>query len=167
VRCDAVRRLLAEFEADALSGRRAEDVAAHVTDCDACRAELAALRHTGRLLDATGPLRPSRDLWPQIAAQLAPRPVARPWWRTPALSTPRAAYGVAAAIVLIVALSVLLPAHLGNGPDAVLPHAVDDDAALFAQWHAQASLTSGMADSQAVALIVLRDTSPTEGPQAP
>jgi len=153
MRCDAARGLLAEFQLGALVGRRRDEVAAHVAACEACRAELAALGGTAGLLDASEPLRPSRDLWQQVAAQLKPRATARAWWRALAPSTPRAAYAVAAAIVLIVALLVLFPIHLSNGPDGVLPHATDDDAALLAQWHAEASLTSALGNLPALALV--------------
>ena len=123
MRCDQARRLLAEFQAGALHGRRNDEVAAHVAACEGCRAELAALRGTAALLDGTEPLRPSRDLWPQIAAQLKPREPSRAWWGGLVPSTPRAAIAVAAVIVLIVALSVVFPVHLSEGPPLALPRA--------------------------------------------
>ncbi len=153
--CDRLRPLLADFQAGALDTSRAEEVGAHVATCAACAKELAALNSTAALLDATEPLRPSRDLWPQIATQLRPRQPSRAWWRGLVPATPRAAIGLAAAMLVIVALVVVLPLHWGPAPAVPLPYAADDDAALFAQWHAQASLTSGLADPYALALIAM------------
>jgi len=155
MRCDRAQALLADYQAGALNERQAAAVAAHVAECERCAAELAALERTATLLDATEPRRPSRDLWPGIAAQLKPREAQRAWWRSLVPASPRAALGLAAAVMVIVALMVVLPQHWATPPTVALPQAEDEDAALFAQWHAEASLTSGMADAQALALMAL------------
>jgi len=160
--CSRIRGLLADYQAGLLDGRRAEEVAAHVAECEACAAELAALRRTAALLDATEPARPSRDLWPRIAAQLRPRERPRAWWQSLVPATPRTAFALAAVVVLLVALAVVFPTH-SERPPAPLPHAVDDDAPLFAQWHAEASIRSGLADPYALALVVLNEPSETGG----
>jgi predicted anti-sigma-YlaC factor YlaD len=136
-------------------------VAEHLADCVACRAELVALEHTADLLSTTTPQRPSRDLWPGIAAQLAPRKPARAWWRI--LMPARPHWALAAAAVIVVALVLLLPFAADHGPGVRLPFEADDEAPLFAQWHAQASLSTGLADPGAVALVAVhRPATPGE-----
>src|SRR5262249_37175805 len=50
---------------------------AHLAECEECAAALAALRRVAARAAALGPLEPARDLWPAIAARLAPR--REPW----------------------------------------------------------------------------------------
>ncbi|MBM3476208.1 MAG: hypothetical protein FJX75_23295 [Armatimonadetes bacterium] len=152
-RCDETRELLADFDAGLLDERRADEVTAHAAECEACGAELAALKRTAALLDATEPARPSRDLWPGVAQKLAPRQPSRTWWGIPRPAQMRLALQVATIVLLILALTVILPLHWDQGPAVSLPHAVDDDAALFGHWYAQASLTSGLGNVQALSLI--------------
>ncbi|MBM3957681.1 MAG: zf-HC2 domain-containing protein [Gemmatimonadetes bacterium] len=156
-RCDGIRQRLADFDAGLLDERRAAEVTAHVVECEACGTELAALQGTAALLDATDPARPSHDLWPGVAEKLAPRSLGRQWWRP--LVIPRRRWlevAVVAAIVIVLAL-ILYPVNSGP-PPGILPHAVDEDAALFAQWHAESSLASGLADRYSVALVVLDES---------
>lgn len=47
---------------------------AHLAECVACRTVLAELEEIVRAAEALGPVQPERDLWPGIAAALAPAP---------------------------------------------------------------------------------------------
>jgi anti-sigma factor RsiW len=161
--CSRIRGLLADHHASLLDGRRAHEVAAHVAECEACAAELAALGRTTALLDATEPARPSRDLWPQIAAQLKPRERPRVWWGPPLPAQTRLGLQVATVVLLVLALAVVLPLHWNQGPAVPLPQGTDDEAALFAHWHAQASLTSGFSNVQGLSLVAA--TQPPEEAQ--
>jgi len=161
--CSRIRGVLADYEAGLLDRRRADEVAAHVAECEACAAELASLQRTAALLDATEPARPSRDLWPQIAAQLKPRERPPVWWGLRLPAQARLGLQVATVVLLIVALAVILPLQWHQGSAVSLPRATDDDVALFAQWHAQASLTSGLGNVQALSLVAA--TQPPEAAQ--
>jgi anti-sigma factor RsiW len=160
--CSDIRGMLADYQAGLLGGRRRAEVEQHLAGCEACRAELRALEATAKVLDETEPLRPSRDLWPGIARQLTPRRRPQAWWHSLVPSSPRAAFALAAVVVLLVAVAIVFPIH-SHHPLAPLPHAVDEDAPLFAQWHAQASIRSGLADPYALALVVLNEPSETGG----
>ncbi|MBI5832992.1 MAG: zf-HC2 domain-containing protein [Armatimonadetes bacterium] len=69
--CRGVRRHLAAYDADALSARRRASVGAHLPRCSACRAELAALRSVGALLDSASGAGARPELWAGIEARLA------------------------------------------------------------------------------------------------
>lgn len=152
ITCNAVREKLADYQLDALGASEHAAVDAHVKDCKDCRAELHALEATAEALSRTEVRKPTRDVWPGIAARLSPRREA--WWR-PLLPTARMwpAYATAALLVVLVVGAAL---HGGPtpAPTVELPSAVDAEAALFAGWHAEASMSSGMADTLALALVV-------------
>ncbi len=106
---------LAEYLEDSLRPRRRRQVAGHLSDCAACREELAALQRTGELLAGAPQQTPPADLWERVAADLehAPAP-ARAWW-------PKLAWAGSAAVVI--GLTVLWlrppaaePTPVNNGP---------------------------------------------------
>ena len=168
-KCDDSLKLLADYQAGSLDGARRDAVEAHLAACRSCRQELAALERTASVLGETKGLAPSRDLWPGVAAQLQPRRAARPWWRTliPEQRPWAVAAAVATLLVLIVAGSVLLPPASGPPESARLVTQADEDAPVYARWHAEASLTSGMADPYALAFAVSRQTARLEEATAP
>ena len=110
-----------------LQGRRLQQVEAHLTDCAACRAELADLQAASMLLleypSAENLTSPDRFI-SQVRLQLRPRPDQPAWkrvletgWRL----TPFALLGTwaSAQAVLIVASGLLVALGLGLGGDAL------------------------------------------------
>lgn len=150
--CRTILELLPQYHVGALRGRRLRAVEEHLSTCTECQRELEALSATAELLDATEPLRPSRDLWPAVAAALRSRETRPAWFRSLVPVTPRAAVAASLLVVVIVAAVVLLPVRQSHEPAAILPRGVDDEALLFAQWHAEATLTSALANPYAAAL---------------
>ena len=155
--CDEIIEMLAAHESGLLDDSQQRAVRAHVENCAKCEAELQALTRTSALLDDSEPLKPSRDLWPGIAGKLAPRRPSAAWWRVlvPSRRT-WPAFAAAAAIILIVAASILYPFHPSEKPGFVpglLAREQDEEAPLFVGWHAEASLASGVADQYALVFV--------------
>lgn len=65
---------LSEYLDDGLEGQRLRDMEEHLAGCDSCRDVLADLRHVREAARQLGESRPSRDLWPGIAATLRSSP---------------------------------------------------------------------------------------------
>jgi len=154
--CDRIANLLPEYEAGSLSEGDRAKVAAHLERCDACRWEAAALRRTGELLSQTEPRRPTHDLWPGVAAQLSERQTRRAW-RVPFGPARRAWSVVAAALMLVILVAGLVVHPPGCRVPVAAPQlvaAADAEAGQYARWHAEASMTGGLADSCALALLV-------------
>jgi anti-sigma factor RsiW len=159
--CEHTIRLLPDYQAGLLADAKREQVESHLAACAACRAELEALEQTVGVLDQTRPLAPSRDLWPAIAAQLSPGRTSSVWWRIPVSRQPAWRLALAAAIVLFVAFSILFGPV--SGPyDARLVGQADEEAPVFVRWHAEASLSTGMADPYALAVIHSKHTARLE-----
>jgi len=144
--------MLADYSTGSLGEAEAAHVRSHLETCQACRAELASLERTGDLLNGTEPMQPGADLWPGIAAKLAPREPARQWWRV-LLPNRRTwpAFAAAAAILLLVIVP-MVGTRVSHGPMVAIPAAVDEEAPMFAQWYAEASLSNGASDPYALAL---------------
>jgi len=167
IKCSEVLTALPDYQAGVLEGARRSAVEAHLAACSSCRGELAALERAAALLDETEALKPSRDLWPAVAAQLSPRKAAWAWWRIPAPRQGGWPAVLAVAIVLVIAAAVLMP-PLSEPPEwAGLTSQADEEAPVYARWHAEASLTSGMADPYALAFVVSRQTARLEEATAP
>jgi anti-sigma factor RsiW len=75
---DAWTDRLSEYVDGELDAREALDLEAHLATCAGCSEALAALRQVTARAAALGPREPARDLWPGIAARLAPRGAERP-----------------------------------------------------------------------------------------
>ena len=154
IACETAREKLAEYQLGALAASEHATVDAHVEACEDCRADLRALEATAEALSRTELRRPTRDLWPGVAARLSPRRQA--WWR--ALLPTARMWPAHAAAALLVVLVVGAALHGGPVPTPApiveLPLAADAEAALFSGWHAEASMSSGMADTLALALVV-------------
>lgn len=161
-KCDDILKRLPDYQAGALEQAEWDSVEAHLAACAACRAELTALERTAAVLDDTKARAPSRDLWPAIAAQLSPRRTSSVWWRIPVPRQPAWRLALVAAIVLFVAFSILVPPLSGPPDSARLVAGVDEEAPIFARWHAEASLSTGMADPYALAVVVSRETTRLE-----
>jgi|GEM_PF-1646764 len=73
---------LADFQLEAVNEAQRRRIAEHVAACEACRRELAALENAASAVALLPEPAMPDDLWPGIAARLAPRrhPVAL-WWR--------------------------------------------------------------------------------------
>jgi predicted anti-sigma-YlaC factor YlaD len=155
-KCDGILKLLPDYQASLLEGARRQSVEAHLAACSSCRAELEALERTASVLDETKALTPSRDLWPAIAAQLSPRRTGSVWWRVLVPRQPAWRLALVAGIVLFVAFSILVGPLSGPPDSARLVAEVDEEAPIFARWHAEASLGTGMADPYALAVAMSR-----------
>ncbi len=166
-KCDEILKLLPDYQAGLLEDARRESVQAHLAACASCRAELEALERTAAVLGETEALTPSRDLWPAIAAQLSPRRTSSVWWRTPVPRQRAWRFALAAAIVLFVAFSILVGPLSGPPDSARLVAGVDEEAPIFARWHAEASLDMGMADPYALAVVHSQQTARLEEADLP
>ncbi|MGQ9731451.1 MAG: zf-HC2 domain-containing protein [Candidatus Zipacnadales bacterium] len=156
--CHRVVKQLPDYQAGALTGVRRERLDAHLAECEACRRQLKALERTAALLNSTALRKPSRDLWPEIAAQLAPREQRREQWYfwLPVRRTGVAV--VAVALLIVIMLAMIMPRHVSHGPTVALEYEADEEAQLFAGWHAETSLLSGASNRYALAFAVAMDT---------
>lgn len=94
--CDAFQELLPDYLEGALPDSALADAELHLAACAACRSLVTDLQQISHEAAALAPLAPSRDLWPGIAARIAPRtlqlpsagatPRRRPRWLTGALA---------------------------------------------------------------------------------
>jgi anti-sigma factor RsiW len=69
---------LSEYVDGSLEAGEALALEAHLAECAECAATLAGLRAVTARAAALPPREPARDLWPEIAARLAPRSAERP-----------------------------------------------------------------------------------------
>lgn len=101
--CHWIEPHLAAFEADALTGWRADMVARHVAVCATCRREWEAQANVAAVLRNAPPaaVEPAADLWARLQPQLEPRspatPRPRPWLVPAAGAAACALVGVAVA----------------------------------------------------------------------
>lgn len=150
--CRQIGRLLPEYSVGALDEAAADRVREHVEDCAACRRELEALTEVGELLTPIEVLTPPRDLWPGIAAQLAPRRARMSWWR--AHSRPALAVATAAAVLLVVAVGLPVlhgPAMLAPAADE-LPVVAAGEAVGYTEAQLAAAWNQPFADEASLAL---------------
>jgi hypothetical protein len=127
---------LSEFLDGELAGDERSACAAHVTGCVACRTELAELTRLVAAARGLPPRAPARDLWPALAAVLAP-PRRVPSW-------PRLTLAFAAGVLVAFGawLALARPAREGEevarGPSylLLLHEAEDFGAGLSAEEHA-------------------------------
>ena len=153
-RSDPWRARLSEHLEGELDPGAARELEAHLTDCEECRAELAALRALVSQAKALPDRGPTRDLWPALDAQLnstrRPRLTGRSW-----------IWAIAAAVVLAFTGSRFLredPASAGTRYLLLLHeppnHLADADAAEIARvvdayrnwgraWSEKGNLVSG------------------------
>ena len=129
----------------------------HLRECALCAQELAALERTAGLLSGVQLRRPTRDLWPGIAGRLSDRRATYSWW-APLVPARRAWYVAGVALlVLIVAFAGVLawsPHLAATAPQTRLVAETDTEARTYAHWHAEASLTSALADRYALAVVL-------------
>jgi anti-sigma factor RsiW len=71
VRCPRIEGQLAAYCDGGLPRGREREIAAHLRECAACRAELALLRDSMHLLERVRPARPAEDLWSATQARIA------------------------------------------------------------------------------------------------
>ncbi len=154
--CPDIQAALAEYAAGALPQRQRVETAHHLEGCEACRKELAALGATAALLDATRPLVPRRDLWPEVVARLSERRARRSWWALPPVIQRRWAAGGLVAVLLVVLVVGVMVRVQGPAPTpaGTLVAQVDEEAPQYARWYAEASMTSALADRYALAFVV-------------
>lgn len=131
MRCTEVRKRLAEYQLGGLDEAQREQIAAHLRECDECRAELRALERLDGLLVAVEPMEAPSGLWERVRARMKPRRRGvREWWRASA----RPALALAAAVlVAAVGLWLALRGPAGEPPAGTL--AADyQEPQIVAEW---------------------------------
>ena len=147
--CKQVINILADYAVGALDEQTAAQVQAHVHQCESCRRELAALQKTGELLVEAQLVEPPRELWAAIRAQLEPRKVRKPKWRT--YWKPAMAMAAAATILLAVMLGGPL-LHQPASPTADLAVLSDAEGTAYAETQLAAAWDQPLADKASLAL---------------
>lgn len=147
---ETAREKLLDLAYGELTGREARRVEAHLHECEACRAELAAIRETRGLMSALGEApAPERGEAELLAAARAaaegrrrPRLLALPPWFLGASASAVALFVVGAISYRLLALGPARRADqealLGRGPDAAV--AVEPGAEATAQRDAAAAV---------------------------
>lgn len=110
MKCPNVHQLAEYFEG-LCAPRQHQRLSEHIDGCARCRAEMAALQHTTKMLDSVPSPRIPADLWSGVAARITSpsRRVVAPWmWRTAA--------GVGLVASLLVGVLVI------NRPQPSLPY---------------------------------------------
>ncbi|HOF87309.1 MAG TPA: zf-HC2 domain-containing protein [Armatimonadota bacterium] len=84
--CRRIQSLLPRYSVDGLKARDRARVAAHLTGCAACRAELDALAQAAALVERLPAPEPPDTLWAGVAAATVQRRAARVGWWVPAMA---------------------------------------------------------------------------------
>ncbi|MGD8869727.1 MAG: zf-HC2 domain-containing protein [Gemmatimonadales bacterium] len=129
-------RLLGDYFDAELGEAEARALEKHLTECAECRAELVAFEALrGEAARLPRSIEPTRDLWPDINRALDRRLRDRSLWSL--------RYPLAAAAVLLIAISSTLTLLLYRGPEQARPEMTDlsgpalpADALLTSQWRA-------------------------------
>ncbi|UCC68800.1 MAG: zf-HC2 domain-containing protein [Armatimonadota bacterium] len=100
--CELIRGKLAEYAVGGLRRRARARVEAHVGECERCRAELAALKRTGALLDEVGADDAPAGTWEAVRQRMTEHP------RAGVRARPRWAWAMGGVALVLVALAVLL-----------------------------------------------------------
>lgn len=147
MRCDEVRRCLADHAVGGLGHRVRASVLHHLGTCASCRFELSALQRTGELVSGLGPRSAPSAVWDAIRFRIRAneRRRARRGW------VERLAAPGLALIVLVVALSRFLPGPQ-LGPETMLPTQTDQDIQLTMEAHLTNVWSAPLSDPAAVGL---------------
>jgi len=148
IRCDKVRRQLADHSVGRLRGRARARVEQHVRQCEACRAELAALQRTGALLDGLGKQPVPAGMWESVRRRIE-RPARAPV-RRPRLVV--GAVGLAVLSLIVVGVFLLLPTGTSAPPEIVVTAEADAEMQAVIDGHASAIWSAPLADEAAVGL---------------
>lgn len=114
MRHDEIRELLEDFVDGSLAPGAGDAIEAHLEDCEACAAEVSALRTL--LSDAAAlPLsvEPPRDLWPHLSPRLGRQPLQRGVFRSRRMAL------AAAALLLVIVTASMTTLVLRERPPAV------------------------------------------------
>jgi predicted anti-sigma-YlaC factor YlaD len=101
---------------DALDGALSTDRRAHLNQCPQCRAGVAALAETARVLRSSDVPEPSPLFWDHQAARIAEAVAAEPTLHASLL--PRLGWGGAVAAAVVAGLVVLVPHRVPSGVPA-------------------------------------------------
>lgn len=145
MRCQQVRKKLAEYQLGGLKPSEREAIAAHLRECADCARELEALSRLDDLFTPIDQVNAPDDLWERVQPRLRPRRV--PWWEALAVR-PRPAIAAAAAILLAV-LSVWLLLR----PSAPPEQQVEALASAFQEQQIVAEWSSPLADDAALGVV--------------
>jgi len=145
VRCQQVRKKLAEYQLGGLEADDREAIAAHLRECADCARELEALGRLDDLFTPIDQVSAPDDLWERVQPRLRPRRV--PWWKTLAVR-PRPAIAAAAAIVMAV-----LSVWLWSRPSAPPEQQVETLASALQEQQIVAEWSSPLADDAALGVV--------------
>lgn len=150
-RHDRVFHQLADYAVGGLSRRARARVEAHLGQCAACRAELAALERTGRLVEQMGLDGAPPATWETVRRALPARPSPAP---TPgARLTWRWAMGAAAVVLVALAALVLRPQATPPPPVPVVSAEIaEQELQATMQGHLSAVWSAPLSDGAAVGL---------------
>lgn len=148
--CNSRQQQLADYAVGSLRGRARARLEAHLADCPACQAELAALQRTGQILDAVGLDQAPAATWEAVrrdvlaAPRLATRSAPRLVWR----------FAVGALALIFIGLGVFFarPTVPPAAPPLVVTAEVDDDVQAAMEAHLSAVWASPLADEAAIGL---------------
>lgn len=103
MKCNRFRKLLIPYSEGSLPEERATPLQRHLSECDACASELQAITCTADVLrKADLPVfEPAADLRSRVLAEIAGKPMRRPWWQPAGLQ----AYSAAVAGLLLIAVA--------------------------------------------------------------
>lgn len=140
---------LAEYAVGALRGRAKARIESHLRECEACRAELAALEHTGDLLESVPLQEAPPGTWEGIQARLAEprRAPSVPRRHRPAWGL---AMGAVALLMIVVGLFLLYPT--GTQPTLVVVAEPDAEMQATIDAHVSTMWSAPLADEAAVGL---------------
>ena len=107
MRCDEVKPNLLDYSEGLLSGSESEEVAAHLSTCNECRALLEEEAAFSRRLAGLPDEEPENDVWALVRAETKPRLSALAWLRNLlSLRPSRVAAAVGLAAIMTVSLYV-------------------------------------------------------------
>jgi anti-sigma factor RsiW len=135
--CDDIRDRIDDYVGGRLSDAARAAMAAHLAGCPECTADLAAAEAlAGPVAAATRSIAPPRDLWPAVAARIAPR-----------RRSHRPAVFAAAAIILMAISSAATALLLrDDGPEPVAIGAPIPPAALEAEYVRRAGVLARLVE---------------------
>ncbi len=99
MRCAAVREKLTEYQLGLVDEAEADRVREHLSGCEQCREELAALERLDELVGPAEEHTAPDGMWHRVQAQMKPR--RRRWWQA-WWESPKPALAMAAAVLLAV-----------------------------------------------------------------
>jgi|GEM_PF-1477772 len=142
-----VKDQLSDYVVGALIIREQERVQRHLSECEECRAELAALERTGEKLEAFGLMDAPRDVWNGVRQRIRERAPAQRRWR-PAWAM---AMGAAALVLIVIGVVLLRPVGVGE-PSLIVVAEPDEEMQATIEGHLPTAWAAPLADHASLGL---------------